>query len=85
MTTVPWAGWVTAVTVRVSPSGSVSLASTAIGSPGVLGDGGGVVDRDRGIVDRGDGDRHRGGVGGAGAVGDGVGEGVGAGVVRVGV
>ena len=35
MATVPLAGWVTAVIVRVSPgSGSVSLASTSIALPG---------------------------------------------------
>ena len=58
---------VTAVTVSASPSGSVSLASTSIGRwpADVLGVGGGVVDRDRGVVDRGDIDRDGGGVGAA--------------------
>ena len=75
-TTVPLAGWPTAVTVSASPSRSVSLASSASArrpeSSAVV-----AVSstRDRGVVDGGDVDRHRGGVGAAGAVGDGVGEG----------
>src|SRR4029079_14838333 len=43
---------------------------------GVLGHRGAVVDRVGGVVDVGDGDRHRRGVGEPGGVGDGVGEGV---------
>ena len=48
------------------------------GRGGALGDGGGVVDRDRGVVDRGDGEGHGGGVAEcAGVVLDGVAEAVG--------
>ena len=56
MATVPLAGWVIAVMVRVSSgSGSVSLPNTLIGlAVRALGHGGGVIDGDRGVVDVGD-------------------------------
>ena len=74
MATVPLAGWVTEAIVMGPPSMSVSLARTSIAvAPDVLGDRGRVVDRDRGVVDAGDGDRH----GGRRAAVEGVGEGVG--------
>ena len=60
---VPLAGPVTTVAVRVSPSASVSLPSTPVPADGqrrVLASGVGVVVGDRGVVDRGDGDGHRG-------------------------
>ena len=48
---VPWVGGVTRVPVRVSGSGSVSLASTvAHAQRGVFGGVVGVVDRGRGVV-----------------------------------
>ena len=73
-----------AVTVRVVPSGSVSLPAARWSRlAGCLRAVAGVVDGDRGVVvDVGDGDGDRGGVGVPGGVGDGVGEGVGAGEVR---
>ena len=65
--TVPLSGLVTAVTVSASPF-EVGVVGQQVGRrrPGhVLGAVGGVVDRDRRVVDRGDGDRDRGGVGAA--------------------
>ena len=64
MATVPLVGWVTAVMVQ-----AVAVGVGVVGQHvdrvvgGVLGHGGGVVHRDRGVVDVGDGDGDRGGVG----------------------
>ena len=72
------------MTVSVSPSASVSLASTSVGDARcVFGRWCRLSSTATGrVVDRRDGDGDGGGVGDAGAVGDGVGEAVGAGEVR---
>ena len=90
--TVPWAPWVTAVTLRVWPASLAGPRLSLAGGRGrdraVLGHGGRVVDRGRAVVDLGHGhaDGGRAGLGigdpvGGAVVGDGVGVAVGAVVV----